>query len=159
MTDGLGQLAYRRGGSALAYRRGGDALVYRGCPRTITIRIPWGPQAYVCMRYSMYHELAFTSSISGGEVLESVTSGAEHMYKVRVAQAPATIRVTLSGGSSCTAVGEDPPEIPEMSAEVMAGQRGSDVMSTGSIGGICMAVRHVSIAVDDAGTIESLGVA
>lgn len=157
--EGLGQLAHVKGGDALAYRKGGHALVYKGEPRPITIRIPWSPQAYVCRTYSMYHDLVFTSALSGGEVLESVTSGAEHMYKVRVAQAPATIRLTIGGHSGCSAVGEDPPEIPEMSAEVMAGQRGSDVMSTGSIGGICMAVRHVSIAVDDAGTIESLEVA
>lgn len=156
--EGLGQLAHVKGGGALAYRKGGHALVFKGSPRPITIRIPWSPQAYVCRTYSMYHDLAFSSALSGGEVLESVTSGAEHMYKVRVAQAPATIRLTIGGHSGCSAVDEDPPEIPEMSAEVIAGQRGSDVMSTGPIGGLCMAVRHVSIAVDEAGTIRSLEV-
>ena len=55
--EGLGQLAFRKGGSALAYRKGGNALVYKGEPRPITIRVSWGPQSYTCSTYSTYHEL------------------------------------------------------------------------------------------------------
>ena len=53
--EGLGQLAFRKGGSALAFRKGGNALVYKGEPRPITIRVSWGPQSYTCSTYSSYH--------------------------------------------------------------------------------------------------------
>lgn len=160
--EGLGQLAYRKGGSALAYRKGGHALVYKGVPRPITIRVPWGPQSYTCSTYSVYHELEFSSSLGwlmgSGTLLESSTEGTEHVYKVRVAEAPAQIFVRFTGTSPCSAAG-DKTEIPDMWAEAVVSQAGADTQSSGQIGGYCMSDKRVIINVGEDRTVESLEVA
>ena len=99
--DGLGQLAHVKGGAALAYRKGGHALVFRGEPRPITVRVPWGPQNYVCSTYSMYHELEMTISggwLSGaGEIIEEIHGGTESVFKVKPTELPAQFFVMCSG--------------------------------------------------------------
>ena len=104
--DGLGQLAHVKGG-ALAYRKGGHALVFKGSPRPITIRVPWGPQAYVCHTYSVYHELEMTVTggwlSGGGEIIEETHGGTESVFKVKPVALPAQFAVAASGRSPCAA--------------------------------------------------------
>ena len=158
--EGLGQLAFRKGGSALAYRKGGNALVYKGEPRPITIRVSWGPQSYTCATYSTYHELSFSTSVGwllgSGTILESVQEGTEHVFKVRVTKAPAEFFVRMQGASPCSAVNEDPAEIPDMWAEAVVSQQGADTTSSGSIGGICMSDKRVIVNIGEDKTVSGL---
>lgn len=158
--EGLGQLAFRKGGSALAYRKGGNALVYKGEPRPITIRVSWGPQSYTCATYSTYHELSFSTSVGwllgSGTILESVQEGTEHVFKVRVTKAPAEFFVRMQGSSPCSAVNEDPAEIPDMWAEAVVSQQGADTTSSGSIGGICMSDKRVIVNIGEDKTVSGL---
>lgn len=158
MTADLGQLVHRRGSDSLAYRRGGHALAYRGEPRTITLRIPWGPQSYVCSTYSAYHNLAFSSSVSGGETVESETSGVEHIYEVRATEAPCTLEISLAASTPCSAASEEPPEIPEMTAEVFALQRGNESLRSGRVAHLCMSSARVLVRVDEEGSLSGLEV-
>ena len=158
--EGLGQLAFRKGGAALAYRKGGHALVYKVEPRPITIRVSWGPQSYTCATYSTYHELSFSTSVGwllgSGTVLESVQEGTEHVFKVRVTKAPAEFFVRMQGSSPCSAVNEDPAEIPDMWAEAVVSQQGADTTSSGSIGGICMSDKRVIVNIGEDKTVSGL---
>lgn len=158
--EGLGQLAFRKGGAALAYRKGGHALVYKVEPRPITIRVSWGPQSYTCATYSTYHELSFSTSVGwllgSGTILESVQEGTEHVFKVRVTKAPAEFFVRMQGASPCSAVNEDPAEIPDMWAEAVVSQQGADTMSSGSIGGICMSDKRVIVNIGEDKTVSGL---
>lgn len=158
--DGLGQLAHVKGGAALAYRKGGHALVYKVEPRPITIRVLWGPQSYTCSTYSTYHELSFSTSVGwllgSGEVLESVQEGTEHVFKVRVREAPAEFFVRMQGVSPCSAVNEDPAEIPDMWAEAVVSQSGADTVTSGSIGGICMSDKRVIVNIGEDKTVSGL---
>lgn len=158
--EGLGQLAFRKGGSALAFRKGGNALVYKGEPRPITIRVSWGPQSYTCATYSTYHELSFSTSVGwllgSGTILESVQEGTEHVFKVRVTKAPAEFFVRMQGSSPCSAVNEDPAEIPDMWAEAVVSQQGADTTSSGSIGGICMSDKRVIVNIGEDKTVSGL---
>ena len=162
MSEGLGQLAFRKNGSALAYRKGAHALVYKGQPRPVAIRVPWGPQSYTCSTYSTYHELSFQTSVGwllgSGTVLESVQEGTEHVFKIRVTTAPAQFFVKVQGSSPCSAVSEDPPEIPDMWAEVVVSQLGADTASSGSIGGICMSDKRVIVNIGADKTVSGLEV-
>lgn len=160
--DGLGQLAHVKGGAALAYRKGGHALVFRGEPRPITVRVPWGPQNYVCSTYSMYHELEMTISggwLSGaGEIIEEIHGGTESVFKVKPTELPAQFFVMCSGRSPCSAATEDPPEVPEMYFEATATQRGVEVAESGRVGGVCMADRRVVFGIDDTGSLTGVEV-
>ena len=158
--EGLGQLAFRKGGAALAYRKSGHALVYKVEPRPITIRVSWGPQSYTCATYSTYHELSFSTSVGwllgSGTILESVQEGTEHVFKVRVTKAPAEFFVRMQGASPCSAVNEDPAEIPDMWAEAVVSQQGADTTSSGSIGGICMSDKRVIVNIGEDKTVSGL---
>ena len=158
--EGLGQLAHVKGGSALAYRKGGHALVFKGRSRPITIRVPWGPQSYTCSTYSTYHELSFSTNVGwllgSGTILESVQEGTEHVFKVRVTKAPAEFFVRMQGSSPCSAVREDPAEIPDMWAEAVVSQSGADTVTSGSIGGICMSDMRVIVEIDAGKTVSGL---
>ena len=161
--DGLGQLAFRKNGSALAYRKGGHALVYKGVPRPITIRVPWGPQSYVCATYSMYHELVMSISgawlLGSGEILEQVVGGAESIFKIRPTKFPAEFAVVASGSSPCAAVSADPAEIPDMYFEATATQRGAEPAESGRVSGVCMTTKSVVFSVDETGTLAGVEVA
>ena len=163
MTEGLGQLAFRKNGSALAYRKGGNALVYKGESRPITIRVPWGPQSYVCATYSMYHE--FSMSINGKniegvcEILEQITGGAESVFKIRPRLLPARFAVVVYGTSPCGAASSDPFEIPDMYFEATATQRGAEPAESGRVSGVCMITKSVVFSVDETGTLAGVEVA
>ena len=163
MTEGLGQLAHVKDGHALAYRKGGHALVFKGRPRPITIRVPWGPQSYVCTTYSMYHELEMTISgewLSGdGKIVEQITGGTETVFKIKATDLPAQFAVVASGRSPCSAATEDPPEIPDMYFEATATQRGAEVAESGQVGGVCMTSKSVVFAIDETGTLTGVEVA
>lgn len=161
--DGLGQLAHVKGGAALAYRKGGHALVFKGSPRPITIRVPWGPQSYVCATYSMYHELEMTISgewlLGSGEIVEQITGGTETVFRIKPTELPAQFAVVASGRSPCSAVSEDPPEIPDMYFEATATQRDAEPAESGQVGGVCMTTKSVIFSVDETGTLAGVEVA
>ena len=161
--DGLGQLAHVKGGAALAYRKGGHALVYKGEPRPITIRVPWGPQSYVCTTYSMYHELEMTISgewlLGSGEIVEQITGGTETVFKVKPTKLPAQFAVVASGRSPCSAATEDPAEIPDMYFEATATQRDAEPAESGQVGGVCMTTKSVVFSIDETGTLAGVEVA
>lgn len=163
MTDGLGQLAYRKGGSALAYRKGGGALIFKGEPRLVTVRVQWWPQNYVCRTYSVYHELTMGVetgwSLGDGEIAESVTEGAEFVFKIRARTVPARFFVRLSGSTPCSAASEDPPEIPEMRFSASASQRGARPAETGESGNVCMSAGEVRVDIGKDGTLSGIEVA
>ena len=163
MIEGLGQLAHVKGGGALAYRKGGHALVFKGSPRPITIRVPWGPQSYVCTTYSMYHELEMTISgewlLGSGEILEQITGGTETVFKVKPTKLPAQFAVVASGRSPCSAATEDPPEIPDMYFEATATQRDAEPAESGQVGGVCMTTKSVVFSIDETGTLAGVEVA
>lgn len=158
--DGLGQLAHVKGGTALAYRKGGHALVFKGSPRPITIRVPWGPQNYICATYSVYHDLTMSVSSGwldgSGTILEQVTEGSEFIFKIKATEAPARFFVRLAGFSPCGAAG-DGTEIPDMWASATATQRGAGVVESGQLSGMCMASREVVFDIDEAGTVSGIG--
>ena len=160
--DGLGQLAHVKGGGALAYRKGGHALVFKGSPRSITIRVPWGPQSYVCRTYSVYHELEMTVTggwlLGGGEIIEETHGGTESVFKVKPTELPAQFFVLCSGRSPCAAATEDPPEVPDMYFEATATQRGAEVAESGQVGGACMTDRRVVFAIDETGMLAGVEV-
>ena len=163
MIEGLGQLAHVKGGAALAYRKGGHALVFKGCPRPITIRVPWGPQSYVCHTYSMYHELTMTISgewlLGSGEIVEQITGGTETVFKIKPTKLPAQFAVVASGRSPCSAATEDPPEIPDMYFEATATQRDAEPAESGQVGGVCMMTKSVVFSIDETGTLAGVEVA
>lgn len=157
--EGLGQLAFRKGGSALAYRKCGHALVYKGEPRPITIRIPWGPQSYTCATYSAYHELGMSVSsgwlVGSGTILEQVTEGAEFIFKIKAIEAPAQFFVRLAGASPCVAAA-DGTEIPDMWASAVATQQGAGIVEIGQMSGMCMTSREVVFDINEAGTVSGI---
>lgn len=161
--EGLGQLAHVNGGAALAYRKGGHALVFKGRPRPITIRVPWGPQSYVCTTYSMYHELEMTISgewlLGSGEIVEQITGGTETVFKIKPTKLPAQFAVVASGRSPCSAATEDPPEIPDMYIEATATQRDAEPAESGRVGGVCMTTKSVVFSIDETGTLAGVEVA
>jgi hypothetical protein len=161
--DGLGQLAHVKGGAALAYRKGGHALVFKGSPRPITIRVPWGPQNYVCSTYSMYHELTMTVSggwLSGaGEIIEEIRGGTETVFKIKATDLPAQFFVMCSGLSPCAAATEDPPEVPDMYFEATATQRGAEPAESGRVSGVCMTSKSVVFGIDETGALAGVEVA
>lgn len=161
--DGLGQLAHVKGGAALAYRKGGHALVFKGQPRPITIRVPWGPQSYVCATYSMYHELEMSVTgewlLGSGKILEQITGGTETVFRISPAALPAQFAVAASGRSPCAAATEDPPEIPDMWFEATATQRDADPAESGRVGGVCMTPKSVVFSIDETGTLTGVEVA
>lgn len=163
MIEGLGQLAHVKDGHALAYRKGGHALVFKGSPRPITIRVPWGPQNYVCATYSMYHELRMSingKNIEGVcEILELTTGGTESVFKIRPRLLPAQFAVVVYGTSPCGAASSDPFEIPDMYFEATATQRGAEPAESGRVGGVCMTTKSVVFSIDETGTLTGVEVA
>jgi hypothetical protein len=122
----LGRLCHVKGGGALAYRKGGDALIFKGNPPgEVVIRIPWGPQSYVCDAVGVYHELQFSATVQivagAGSIVERSEGGTETVVKVRIYSAPATIEVLTSIVSPCSDGSQD----PGVSCDVLATQRGA----------------------------------
>lgn len=119
-----GALCYKSGGNALCFKGGGSALVYKGqSAPPATIRVPWGPQSYVCSTYDTYHEISFNCSgsfVSGaGSVLSQSSDGTETVFKVKVTQGPAVFAVSVGTSTPCSAAEED----PGAKCRVLAAQR------------------------------------
>lgn len=121
----LGDLCYKKGGSALAYKKGGSALVYKSEPSgDVTVRVPWSPQSYVCHTYDQYHEIAFVCSgrfTSGsGSIVSQVSGGTEVVFTLRITQGPAVFAVSTGISTPCSATEED----PGATCDILANQRG-----------------------------------
>lgn len=121
----LGDLCYKKGGTALAYKKGGSALVYKSEPSgDVTVRVPWSPQSYVCHTYDQYHEIAFVCSgrfTSGsGSIVSQVSGGTEVVFTLRITQGPAVFAVSTGISTPCSATEED----PGATCDILANQRG-----------------------------------
>ena len=121
----LGDLCYKKGGTALAYKKGGSALVYKSEPSgDVTVRVPWSPQSYVCHTYDQYHEIAFVCSgrfTSGsGSIVSQVNGGTEVIFTLRITQGPAVFAVSTGISTPCSATEED----PGATCDILANQRG-----------------------------------
>lgn len=121
----LGDLCYKKGGTALAYKKGGSALVYKSEPSgDVTVRVPWSPQSYVCHTYDQYHEIAFACSgrfTSGsGSIVSRVSGGTEVVFTLRITQGPAVFAVSTGISTPCSATEED----PGATCDILANQRG-----------------------------------
>lgn len=121
----LGDLCYKKGGSALAYKKGGSALVYKSEPSgDVTVRVPWSPQSYTCHTYDQYHEIAFVCSgrfTSGsGSIVSQVSGGTEVVFTLRITQGPAVFAVSTGISTPCSATDED----PGATCDILANQRG-----------------------------------
>ena len=104
----LGDLCYKKGGSALAYKKGGSALVYKSEPSgDVTVRVPWSPQSYTCHTYAAYHEITFVCSgrfTSGsGSIVSQVNGGTEVVFTLRITQGPAVFAVSTGISTPCSA--------------------------------------------------------
>lgn len=120
----LGDLCYKKGGTALAYKKGGSALVYKSEPSgDVTVRVPWSPQSYVCHTYDQYHEIAFVCSgrfTSGsGSIVSQVSGGTEVVFTLRITQGPAVFAVSTGISTPCSATEED----PGATCDILANQR------------------------------------
>ena len=121
----LGDLCYKKGGTALAYKKGGSALVYKSEPSgDVTVRVPWSPQSYVCHTYDQYHEIAFVCSgrfTSGsGSIVSQVSGGTEVVFTLRITKGPAVFAVSTGISTPCSATEED----PGATCDILANQRG-----------------------------------
>ena len=121
----LGDLCYKKGGTALAYKKGGSALVYKSeSSGDVTVRVPWSPQSYVCHTYDQYHEIAFVCSgrfTSGsGSIVSQVNGGTEVIFTLRITQGPAVFAVSTGISTPCSATEED----PGATCDILANQRG-----------------------------------
>lgn len=121
----LGDLCYKKGGSALAYKKGGSALVYKSKPSgDVTVRVPWSPQSYTCHTYDQYHEITFACSGSftsgSGSIVSQVNGGTEIVFTLRVTQGPAVFAVSTGISTPCSATEED----PGATCDILANQRG-----------------------------------
>ena len=130
----LGDLCYKKGGTALAYKKGGSALVYKSEPSgDVTVRVPWSPQSYVCHTYDQYHEIAFVCSgrfTSGsGSIVSQVNGGTEVIFTLKITQGPAVFAVSTGISTPCSATEED----PGATCDILANQRGVTPMVKRSI--------------------------
>ena len=121
----LGDLCYKKGGTALAYKKGGSALVFKSEPSgDVTVRVPWSPQSYVCHTYDQYHEIAFVCSgrfTSGsGSIVSQVSGGTEVVFTLRITKGPAVFAVSTGISTPCSATEED----PGATCDILANQRG-----------------------------------
>ena len=121
----LGDLCYKKGGTALAYKKGGSALVYKSeSSGDVTVRVPWSPQSYVCHTYDQYHEIAFVCSgrfTSGsGSIVSQVSGGTEVVFTLRITKGPAVFAVSTGISTPCSATEED----PGATCDILANQRG-----------------------------------
>ena len=129
-----GDLCYKSGGNALCYKGGGTALVYKGqASPTATIRVPWGPQSYVCNTYDTYHEISFSCSgafASGsGSIVSQSSDGTETVFKVKVSEGPAVFALSVSTSTPCGAKEED----PGATCRVLAAQRDASPKAKSSV--------------------------
>lgn len=154
--EGLGQLAYRKGGNALAYRKGGNTLVYKGSERLINLIANWSPNSFICKTYNETHYVngSYTWHYKGGLVYMEISKIGDGVmaFQFRVAECPTSIVLTLTGSMYCAA-----DEYVDIIFRLMASQRGvSPIMKKVQPPGAAVTSSTITVDVDENGNVTGI---
>lgn len=153
----LGQLCYKKNGSALCYKKNGSALVYKGEPRPIYVVIAWAPHEFTCQTYgqthTIYGDISYRFTQGSGTIGHTVaTRTDDNRLWIAVTQRPAKIELTLSCSMTCAA-----DEYAVVTFRLMASQRGvSPKMKSASPPGAPSSSTTATINVDANGNLTSI---